>query len=909
MASMSGIQGINSAFGVTNILPQTTSNLWDQYSRTSNTQGSFSTAANAAALNSNYGLTGTNSYQQMMLMQQMMGMGYGGMSSQMYLSPTSTLTITNTCAYDVDVQVGANAQIMVSPNTSNISIKGNTQVTIMSNSLPGVYNVNILAGYNGNLSPFVTIPVNVIDYASETVQDDCFKVEGEPTIDMSSFTKQHKQLKVYNYCFSKGIVFDDANPIALMGLFASEDVYQTVNGKQVKVMSKDDEYATIKVIKSPQIETSNTYGRYQYIELMIIKNNAIQNVSYDNYVGTDTLSNTAQSLSVLRGAATALENNVNFKALMRINARIGYGMAAQQKQIIKNLTIRDLWNLLALAGAGEITAGNKNCLPKDWDAKIEKELNYTLKYSQVKNRIPLNNESWDLLASDCFGSYDDVKFKDDYLEETSNGITVKLIPHFKDRKLYFDIDVKGSGKEFKGTYDFGYTLKSYWHSEAPLQQKDRSIKINLTITDVNAGSSSSSGSNTSSTTNDTFCSDKFGSEWMSLKSYGLGSLENLSNMLNFDYRTNTTVDCSKIFCDAEQLKKYLQNSFSSSTKPTTFEDFKGTKYLVKSSSDKTLVELLPSKVLDSLSMYFLDKYLTELISNTNIESEGFAKFKDLVKDMPNLFLVANACDPTAGAYSFSNVGNTKCYYNAKKMSIDSTSETVMRNIFKDQFELVFLIPETKWELAGFMDNSTIKTKIVFLKPDNYKEYFEKSNFLSYKANVTGDVKEPGAYLVYMNLNGSDKELKIFDAEKFVDQTYKANTVDKFFYSLAIDPTRDGFTNYSGEFGLCNKQTSNELLPIAQVYSCSSTNKNINEFKFSNNKYLEINYTNYDYIVNFPNACRLNSTCEINGNNNFKVIAPKNAYTLENIFNTPQNYCYSESNNIVKVIYSGEQKVN
>ena len=156
------------------------------------------------------------------------------------------------------------------------------------------------------------------------------------------------------------------------------------------------------------------------------------------------MSDIAQSASVLRSAATALENNVNFKVLMRINARIGYGMTAQKKAVVKTLTIRDLWNLLALAGAGELDAGNRNCLPKDWDSKIENGISYSVKYSQIKDRIPLNNESWDLLDKDCFGSYDNVKFKDDYLEQTSNGITVKLTPHFKDRKLYFDIDVKGS---------------------------------------------------------------------------------------------------------------------------------------------------------------------------------------------------------------------------------------------------------------------------------------------------------------------------------------------------------------------------------------------------------------------------------------------------------------------------------
>ena len=71
--------------------------------------------------------------------------------------------------------------------------------------------------------------------------------------------------------------------------------------------------------------------------------------------------------------------------------------------------------------------------------------------------------------------------------------------------------------------------------------------------------------------------------------------------------------------------------------------------------------------------------------------------------------------------------------------------------------------------------------------------------------------------------------------------------------------------------------------------------------------MEFNHTGgKNYTVRFPNACK-DKGCMITGKDNFKVTAPKNAYTLENIFNTPQNYCYSESNNIVKVVYSGEQR--
>ncbi len=921
MNAMNGLYGnsynpyLTNSYGSANIVPNSASNLWDQLSSTSNTQGNFSTAANLASLNSNSGV-GSNNVQQMMLMLQMMGGSYGGMNPQMYLAPTSNLTITNTCAYDVDVQVGAAAQIMVSPNSSTITIGSNSQVTVTANSLPGIYNLNILAGYNGNLNPFAVLPINVIDYASETVQDDCFKIEGEPTLDMSSFTKNYKQLKIYNYCFSKGVVFDDANPIELNALFAAEDlVMKDKDGKDVKVLDKGQKYAELKIIKSPQIETSNTYGKYQYIELLILKNSAIQEVSFNNYAGTNTLSDTAQSLSVLRSAATALNQNVNFKALVTINSRIGYGMTAQKKAVVKTLTIRDLWNLLALAGAGELDAGNRTCTPNKWSSFIDDDISYSVKYSQIKDRIPLNNESWDLLDKDCFGSYDNVKFKDDYLEQTSNGITVKLTPHFKDRKLYFDIDVKGSGDKFESTYDFGYTLQSYWHSETPLQKRDRTLKFILTITDVTAGDPAKDPTADAKTQNtkDEFCIDKFGNEWKSLSTYGFGSLEgfNNGNMLSFDYRTTVTPDCTKTFCDAEQLKKYLKGKFTTSLSTNiVYETYLSQKYVVKNATDKNVIELLPSKVLDKVSMYFLEKYLAEAIADTAIETTGFDKFKNLVKEMPNLFLVTTSgCYTGTTAYGFTVVGSNKCYYNAQKMSQDASGQTYMKDIFKGAFDVVFLVPETKWMLIGFNQAWNVKVETVYLKPDNYKMYFEGSNFLSYDANVFGvEVKNPGIYLIQMDLNAGKEVLRIQPAEYFIDQTYKANTIDRFFYSLPIDPTRDGFVGtYNGQFGLCTKANAMDVLSFPQINTCLSTNKNVNKLTFASQNYLEINYTNYDYIVNFPSACKNNSTCEINGNNSFKVTAPKNAYTLENIFNTPQNYCYSESNNIVKVVYSGEQR--
>lgn len=892
MAGMAGMQGMAGLGGIsglptTSIMPQTTGSLWDQYSRTSNTLGQYSNAAGLSGLysgiNSGLGLQGMGSNSQLLLMQQMMGMSYGGMNSQMYLSPTSVLTVTNTCAYDVDLQIGANAQIMVSPNTSTIAKGSNTQVTIMANSLPGVYTVNILAGYNGNLNPYATLPVNVIDYASETVQDNCFKIEGEPTIDMSSFTKQHKQLKIYNYCFSKGVVFDDYNPVSLVSLFA-EDVYQTVNGKKIKVASNGNEYANIRVIKSPQIENSNTYGRYQYIEIMILKSNAVQEVAYKNYAGTSTLSNTAQSLSVLRGAATALENNVNFKALITINSRIGYGMAAQGKSVVKIVTIRDLWNLLALAGAGELDAGNRTCIPDKWDAKITKDLSYKIKFSQLENnsRIPLNNEKWDLLDSNCFGSFDDVKFDDEYLEKTNNGITVKLTPKFDNRKLYFDIDVEGSGAKFEATYDFGFVLSSYWHSEAPLQKRTKNLKFKLTITDVDAGEPKET---STSVKEDNFCSDKFGSEWKSLNTYGFGSLEGFNNMLSFDY---SNVDCSKVFCDAQQLKRYLKDSEYSQNKEISFMNLDQQQYMVRNGS---LLELSAKDVLDSLSLYYLEKELDRIISKSDIETTGYTEFNTLAKNMPNMFLKVNgACVNVSGKIS---VGNT-CYYKA----IDLI-ELDMKTIFNNKtFEVVFLVNDAHKIMSELVSG---KTRKVYLKPDGYEDYFARAGLLDYSADVFGSVDKAGVYYVYPYVVNEAKKLTILKADSFIKDDAILN---KLFYNLVIDPDRG--SGYTGTFGLCNSKTA-IFLGLTTSYTCSNTKiLELNEYKSTNNKYIEFSLNNKELVFSYPKDCE-DKVCTITGKNNFSVNTSKDTYKLTEVFNNAGNYCYSESNNNVKVIYSGQQR--
>ena len=109
----------------------------------------------------------------------------------------------------------------------------------------------------------------------------------------------------------------------------------------------------------------------------------------------------------------------------------------------------------------------------------------------------------------------------------------------------------------------------------------------------------------------------------------------------------------------------------------------------------------------------------------------------------------------------------------------------MKNIFKGSFDLVFLAPVDGLELIGLVDDSIIYTEKVYLKPDNYEEYFKSKTFLNYDAKVKAGIKQilnPGVYLIYTDINAQEdnaKYLTILEADRFVNKDYE-NILKKFF---------------------------------------------------------------------------------------------------------------------------------
>ena len=225
-------------------------------------------------------MLGTNAYNMYGMQSPYMMGGYGAMMQNNYLPPMNTLTFINQCNETINLEIRSMPQIYVSPNTLTLTAGQKNKITLMSSSLPGTFTMNVLAGTQNNILPLMTIPVNVIDYASNTVTDKCFKLSEEPVINMSDVLKRNKIMKVYNYCYSKGVVFDDAQPVSIENLFTREPV--TAKGNDDLRISENTPYASVAILGVPSVNNSSTYGQYQELSIVVSKSTAIQRIVREN---------------------------------------------------------------------------------------------------------------------------------------------------------------------------------------------------------------------------------------------------------------------------------------------------------------------------------------------------------------------------------------------------------------------------------------------------------------------------------------------------------------------------------------------------------------------------------------------------------------------------------------------------
>lgn len=933
-------------------------------------------------------------------MQSAYGMGqFGAMMPQSLLPPYNKLTIKNQCNDNVDIEVRAMPQIYVNPTTITIPSKKSGDITVMSSSLPGTYTMNVLAGASGsgNLLPLISIPVNVIDYASNTAGPDCFKLSEEPTINMSSAYKRNKLIKVYNYCYSKGVIFDEAKPVEEHNLFTRKEVVSGMQNKSACTtevnnynrehrndkdyrqrnlsecngitINQNMPYVIVTPIGVPQVEYSGTYGQYQVIDVMLEKDPTIQRIVYEQMTRGTSMGDSVSKLSAIRSSLADLYNNVEFPALFVINARIGYGPTGIQRSIQKMITVRDLWNL---AGAVDIlegvAGGNKACTPDKWTYGVP--VTESIAAGELKNvskdgtaRIPFE-DGYQLLDKNCFGTGDGIKFDKDSVVKTIGDAKVEIKPIYSDFKIHFDLKLDGCFKDQTVDTEFEYVINSFNFSDAPFERKHKILKLSFKFNNnteicyengIQTTTDNGTTDNTANTTANKWCSDNYGSDWKSLSSYGFGQYAGLKygNMLNFNYDTTNVseiADCSKNFCDAEQLRYYLNSNKvkfnSQSINDLVNTNVNGvTKADFLKGTDKNIYELNPKDVLDSVSNYFLTELQTSLLVATI--KNNIQLYTDIINDMPNLFFKVKVnkgeckigITETTDVLLHNDVSGALdyCYYKAQQFKSD---EPKLMKFITDtpEFDLVILrqVNASVDNLAYYALNDSTRSTgntnkiftdlksnayVVYLKPDNYKAGLENDAFKAaigaqiFVESPTPDfkVKTPGVYVVYPYI-GVDKKnhIILFRADQYMPIK---DTTNNFLYNLPIDPNGRS-TSYTGEFGVCiekGKLILSEILNKNLDTECKNSlfgkitdiNPQAVELITINNIKVSSMFNGSDHFMTFdmtmPNCA---NDCKVTTTTSKTISYTKEKYYLTNIFKKPNEYCYNETSEKLEIKYGG-----
>jgi hypothetical protein len=941
---------------------------------------------------------------------------YGAMMQNSMLPTYNQIQFRNNCNDTLQLEVRAMPQIYVSPNTLTIAPKQTSQVNVMSSSLPGTYTMNILVGTGTNdLLPLMSLPINVIDYASNTVGDNCFKLSEEPTINMSSAYKRNKILKVYNYCYSKGVIFDEAQPVELYNLYTLKDISSNVkNSKECTSKVEEESKAECKdekedkaaclakarknnkafcddgikiggnepyVVATPvglaQVEYSGTYGQYQSIDVILEKTPAIQRLIVQQMGKGSSLGDTVSKISSLRTALTDLYSNVEFPALFAINARIGYGMTGIQKTVNKMVTVRDMWNVLAAADIYEgLNGANKNCTPENWDGNVSIGESYTLKESAFvggKARVPFEG-GFELLFKTCFGTMDDVKFLDSPTyngkDTKGNEFNIKFTPNYSKFQISFDLIMNGciDGKT-QVDQEFGYIIHSVIFPEASADKAEQKFTLKLTldfkkrtcfengqiVTGEGSGmtgpdvepTGQGTGANVAGTE---WCKANYGDGWDTLSNYGFGKLDittltdstKLNTMLKFNYSvepgSSIAPDCTKMFCDAEQLKWFLTGKFKEiNVTPQTVKivapdknPFKDKEFVVK--SDNNLLELEPIKVLDPVSLYFLERDVKKYKEDPKVKKDEFVA---TFKNMPNIFFKkqlsqSGTCDGSRNVdFNYTVDAKTKyCYFNAfemTKMNEDMLNSLIKVVLNPNEFEVVILSTEKD---SYYLFDSKIfgqnKITYAYLRPDNYKAGMESRPYGNYvienvkddTVNITG----PKVVLVVsqiMTPSDPKNKVDILPANYYFSKEAQDILEKNFLYNLPIDPAVRDDKTYKGEYGLCvanSAMTKDKGLlnwPIGES-DCSSTafaQINGSKITVSDNSLF---FTNINaagrkagFDLRVPDCKSGVTDCKITTDVTKKTISyKKEDYYLSNIFNTPENYCYRQTIDLLEIKYKG-----
>ncbi len=817
---------------------------------------------------------------------------FGAMMPGAYLPPINRITLKNNCMNPVNIEVRAMPQILVSPPQMEIASKKSADITVMSSMLPGTYMMNILAGTGEDLSPLVTLPVSVIDYPAETVTEDCFKLSEEPTIDMSSFLQgDRKIITVYNYCYSKGVVFDEQKPIELMNLLLQKDINAVDSEGKPKIVPANTPYVQAVALGSPNTESS-TSGTIQKLDVLLNKSLELQLPSKDFSKGHGGISDTVANIVEARQIATQLTSNVMFPSLFLINAKIGYGQAGVKRTVKKLVSVRDFWNLLGIVKPiDELLGGDKTCLPSDWHKNVVSNFNFTIKQEYLDEdgatTVPYpSGEAFELLGSDCFGKLDEIKFID--AKQTVEAIfdnksySVEITPIFDDKKISFEIEALETLPKGKGKLEakWNYLINSYYFQDASMSNRSQTFTLNLTF-DLKEGIGDQPEKDTSTkkltkTEADKKCETAFGDDYSSLMSYGYGSVlnsknkpVNSGNMVSFEY--DSKVDCAKTFCDAEQLKTFVKEINSA--------DQKNKFWLEGEWDENSWIYEIDEFPMDSITSQNFAKAFEESIEKGEINKNDY-------KTKPNLFIVLDKACPKNESYAFTKKVDkkNKCYKNLQK----ATNKQI-----EDVENLVFVSREHS--LYPFVSDK--QSYLVYLKPDNYKEVFGNNAFLNYTAKVAGDgqvVIEPGVYLVAKTSSGNDINVYLEKADEMLGDEKK----DFFLYSLPVDPS-------DVSFGLCVKEGSLNI--------DDKTKKNVttvfdncfakaDKIKATGSTSLLFDIVSRD-LRNFnliQPACE--KGCSLNLKSGSTIIAQENSYMLKKVFETTQNYCYIEDDTSLEIKY-------
>lgn len=840
---------------------------------------------------------------------------FGAMMPGAYLPPVNRVTLKNNCMNPVTVEVRAMPQILVNPPQMEIPVKKSADITVMSSMLPGTYYMNLLAGTGEDLSPLVTLPVSVIDYPADTVTEDCFKLSEEPTIDMSSFLQgDRKIISVYNYCYSKGVVFDEQKPIELMNLLLQKDVGAVDADGKPKIVPANTPYVQAVALGVPNTE-STTSGTIQKLDVLLNKSLELQLPSKDFSKGHGGISDTVMNIVEARAIATQLTSNVMFPSLFLINAKIGYGQAGVKRTVKKLVSVRDFWNLLGIIKpVDELLGGNKTCLPSDWSKSVVSNFNFTIKqdyFEDGKTTVPYSKdgkEAFELLGVDCFGKLDEIKFIDE--EQTVEAIfdnqsySVEITPVFDDKKISFTVEPaegtilpKGKGKlEAK----WNYLINSYYFQDASISNRSNTFTLNLTF-DLSKGVGDQPEEDTSTkkltkTEADKKCNTAFGDEYNSLQSYGYGSvLDKKDNQINFgnmvSFRYDSKVDCAKTFCDAEQLKTFVEEITAAEKVDDYNQEYYGDDFDFFGEDSK--IDIMFDKITKQnlgpiIEAYFKDKGLQDGLGGlTHVFVFSDKKCPKSMKNIDDKFLINY---------------DKKCYVQIDKFKPEYFSPTQIL-LIPNKNSLYYLLSESK-------------AYLVYLKPDNYKAVFESDKFLNYNVTLElrgfKEINESGVYLVAKTVSGSTTNAYLEKADEMLGDEKN----DFFLYNLPVDPS-------DVDLGLCVKKgvlkinsgtgSGTEKIAAAKFDNCFATADFIETGPGSTLLFNIVSRPLRNFSLIQP-TCEKGCSLKLEKENNTKTItAPSNSYMLKEVFEKPLNYCYSEDKTSLNIKYyegaSGTAKIS